>query len=199
MHCAHVFWPLGYPSNTAQGCQQHSGCQCASLRCAQGWGDERTRDLAETARIDPGQSGALLHIKDQRHRHVLPVADGVFSPLLKPVEPGAALLLLCKNHMGGGQEWGVTPTWNPNKWKGRSPSPGASSLDPYPSQIQGGLLASFFSSENWRLPQTGILHKGVDHFSTGGKRLPDWLWLWLKIKGSEGQTAGFGPCFHLPG
>ena len=25
------------------------------------------------------------------------------------------------------------------------------------------------------------------------------IWLWLKIKRSEGQTAGFGPCFHLPG
>ena len=24
------------------------------------------------------------------------------------------------------------------------------------------------------------------------------MWLWLKIK-QEGQTAGFGPCFHLPG
>ena len=23
-------------------------------------------------------------------------------------------------------------------------------------------------------------------------------WVWLKIK-QEGQTAGFGPCFHLPG
>ena len=23
--------------------------------------------------------------------------------------------------------------------------------------------------------------------------------VWLKIKRSEGQTAGFGPCFHLPG
>ena len=23
-------------------------------------------------------------------------------------------------------------------------------------------------------------------------------WMWLKIK-QEGQTAGFGPCFHLPG
>ena len=23
-------------------------------------------------------------------------------------------------------------------------------------------------------------------------------WEWLKIK-QEGQTAGFGPCFHLPG
>ena len=25
------------------------------------------------------------------------------------------------------------------------------------------------------------------------------IWVWLKIKRSEGQTAGFGPCFHLPG
>ena len=24
------------------------------------------------------------------------------------------------------------------------------------------------------------------------------IWVWLKIK-QEGQTAGFGPCFHLPG
>ena len=24
------------------------------------------------------------------------------------------------------------------------------------------------------------------------------IWVWLKIK-EEGQTAGFGPCFHLPG
>ena len=24
------------------------------------------------------------------------------------------------------------------------------------------------------------------------------IWVWLKIK-REGQTAGFGPCFHLPG
>ena len=24
------------------------------------------------------------------------------------------------------------------------------------------------------------------------------FWVWLKIK-QEGQTAGFGPCFHLPG
>ena len=24
------------------------------------------------------------------------------------------------------------------------------------------------------------------------------VWVWLKIK-QEGQTAGFGPCFHLPG
>ena len=24
------------------------------------------------------------------------------------------------------------------------------------------------------------------------------MWVWLKIK-QEGQTAGFGPCFHLPG
>ena len=23
--------------------------------------------------------------------------------------------------------------------------------------------------------------------------------VWLKMKRSEGQTAGFGPCFHLPG
>ena len=26
----------------------------------------------------------------------------------------------------------------------------------------------------------------------------DTIWVWLKIK-QEGQTAGFGPCFHLPG
>ena len=24
------------------------------------------------------------------------------------------------------------------------------------------------------------------------------IWVWLKMK-QEGQTAGFGPCFHLPG
>ena len=24
------------------------------------------------------------------------------------------------------------------------------------------------------------------------------IWVWLRIKRSEGQTAGFGPCFHLP-
>ena len=24
-------------------------------------------------------------------------------------------------------------------------------------------------------------------------------WVWLKIKRSEGQSAGFGPCFHVPG
>ena len=24
-------------------------------------------------------------------------------------------------------------------------------------------------------------------------------WVWLKTQRSEGQTAGFGPCFHLPG
>ena len=24
-----------------------------------------------------------------------------------------------------------------------------------------------------------------------------YIWAWLKIK-QEGQTAGFGPCFHLP-
>ena len=24
------------------------------------------------------------------------------------------------------------------------------------------------------------------------------VWVWLKMK-QEGQTAGFGPCFHLPG
>ena len=24
------------------------------------------------------------------------------------------------------------------------------------------------------------------------------IWVWLKIN-QEGQTAGFGPCFHLPG
>ena len=26
---------------------------------------------------------------------------------------------------------------------------------------------------------------------------PCYIWVWLKIQ--EGQTAGFGPCFHLPG
>ena len=31
------------------------------------------------------------------------------------------------------------------------------------------------------------------HVSGGALR-----WVWLKIK-QEGQTAGFGPCFHLPG
>ena len=25
------------------------------------------------------------------------------------------------------------------------------------------------------------------------------IWVWLKIKRSEGQTAGFCLCFHLPG
>ena len=26
-----------------------------------------------------------------------------------------------------------------------------------------------------------------------------YMWAWLKIKRLDGQTAGFGPCFHLPG
>ena len=31
-----------------------------------------------------------------------------------------------------------------------------------------------------------------------GNLLVEWhTWVWLKIKGSEGQTAGFGPRFHL--
>ena len=30
------------------------------------------------------------------------------------------------------------------------------------------------------------------------KRNPGKKWRWLKIK-QEGQTAGLGPCFHLPG
>ena len=29
-------------------------------------------------------------------------------------------------------------------------------------------------------------------------KLGTYIWLWLKIK-ELGQTAGFGPCFHLPG
>ena len=43
----------------------------------------------------------------------------------------------------------------------------------------------------------------IRKFSTfGGSETEKWTAQkpgWLKIKRSEGQTAGFGPCFHLPG
>ena len=36
------------------------------------------------------------------------------------------------------------------------------------------------------------------HFHNSQRSKETWKWVWLKIK-QEGQTAGFGPCFHLPG
>ena len=49
----------------------------------------------------------------------------------------------------------------------------------------------------WSKPQ-----KGFPFFSPGLggflERSGSLKWVWLKIN-QEGQTAGFGPCFHLPG
>ena len=52
------------------------------------------------------------------------------------------------------------------------------------------------------------IHLGHARFLLSPKELVSWcrlqwgttylVWVWLKIK-QEGQTAGFGPCFHFPG
>ena len=48
--------------------------------------------------------------------------------------------------------------------------------------------------------QPGAQLRGVHLIRTQGDPLLSIpMWMWLKIKRSEGQTAGLGPCFHLPG
>ena len=46
--------------------------------------------------------------------------------------------------------------------------------------------------------KTTVRHKHKHTETTINHKHKD-TWVWLKIKRSEGQTAGFGPCVHLPG
>ena len=50
-------------------------------------------------------------------------------------------------------------------------------------------MVPFFSGD-WDV------HWGYGILTHGKGSFP--IWVWLKII-REGQTAGFGPCFHLPG